>query len=160
MSYYTRTEVTPYEDVTLQSARWLGYRGSHLEFCRVFTTEDSCERLKDIDRNDNDHRLRLGRLMEERASVESARIALRTSPTGILTAKMGIGETHDLAFSPYTHVFSGVEIEDRASANEAAANDLTTRLVARQAHIITTRRGNQRGLLSENWSAEENRGRT
>jgi hypothetical protein len=38
ISYFTRWANMPLDDTTMQRQRWLGYRGSHFEFCRVFSS--------------------------------------------------------------------------------------------------------------------------
>ena len=155
ISYYTRAPNRPQEDTTLQASRWFGYRGPHLEFCRLFTTEDTYERLKDIQANDFDHRMRLAHLMVSGATLEEARIALRTSPTCILTAKLGVGTNHNLAFSPSTHVYSHVEFGELAAHNETVAVELVRRIHAKGAVPVLRVSGGSRGVLSSGWSADE-----
>ena len=36
ISYFCRSSETIAEDTTVQRERWFGYRGRHLEFCRLF----------------------------------------------------------------------------------------------------------------------------
>jgi hypothetical protein len=151
VSYYTRSEITPYEDVTLQTSRWYGYRGSHLEFCRVFTTEDSYHRLSDIHLNDLDHRARIADLMDQRSNIESARLSLRTSPSGLLTAKTGVGVTHNLAFSPFNHVFSDIDTQEFVETNENSALELVDRLSAMNSNEVVSTLGTVRGSLSYGW---------
>ena len=155
ISYYTRAPSHPLEDTTLQASRWFGYRGSHLEFCRLFTTEDTYERLKDIQANDFDHRMRLVDLMVTGASLEQARIALRTSPTCILTAKLGVGASHNLAFSPTTHVYSHIELGRLAAHNQAVAAQLVNSIRAKGAVVVSSASAGSRGILSPGWSADE-----
>ena len=155
ISYYTRAPGHPQEDTTLQASRWFGYRGSHLEFCRLFTTEDTYERLKDIQANDFDHRMRLADLMVRGATLEQARIALRTSPTCILTAKLGVGSSHNLAFSPSTHVYSHIEIGELAARNQAVAAQLVNRIRAKGAVVVSGGSAGSKGVLSPGWSADE-----
>ena len=155
ISYYTRSSAQPLEDTTLQTSRWFGYRGPHTEFCRLFTTENSYGRLKDIEANDYDHRIRLANLMEQRANLERARLALRTSPTGLLTAKMGIGTTHDLAFSPSTHVYSHVEMAGLASHNTELALRLVQRIRSRASEDVLGEAGAAQGFISRGWTAIE-----
>lgn len=38
ISYFTRRPQDPVDDTTCQRQRWFGYRGQHVEFCRLFTT--------------------------------------------------------------------------------------------------------------------------
>src|SRR5207249_3274126 len=131
VSYYTRDVDRPLEDATMQMSRWFGYRGEHLEFCRLFTTMSGYHRLRAFHENDLQHRARLALLMENREQVDKARIALRTLPTALLTAKIGIGRTHDIAFSPYTHVFSTVEIGKLAAVNLELARGLVDKIRSR-----------------------------
>ena len=117
--------------------------------------QDTYERLKDIQANDFDHRMRLADLMVRGASLEQARIALRTSPTCILTAKLGVGSSHNLAFSPSTHVYSHIEIGELAARNQAVAAQLLNRIRAKGAVVVSGRSAGSRGVLSQGWSADE-----
>ncbi len=155
ISYYTRTVDRPLEDATLQMSRWFGYRGTHLEFCRVFTTQDSYVRLKSFHENDLQHRNRLAMLMEQHARVDEARIALRAAPSALLTAKIGVGQRHNIAFSPYSHVFDRLEIGDLAEQNEQLALRILHGIRSRGAEEIRVGQGSARGLLSRGWAAEE-----
>jgi hypothetical protein len=91
--------------------------------------------------------------MESRERVDTARIALRTLPTALLTAKIGIGKKHDIAFSPYTHVFSRVEIGGLAGVNVDLAKALVDQIRERGGAEIGSI--HRRGLLSRGWSATE-----
>src|SRR5216683_449075 len=155
ISYYTRDVDRPLEDATMQMSRWFGYRGKHLEFCRLFTTMSGYERLKAFHENDQQHRARLALLMENREQVDKARIALRTLPTALLTAKIGIGRTHDIAFSPYTHVFSTVEVGELARVDEELALSLVREIARRDGKEIKVGEGRSRGMISRRWSATE-----
>ena len=79
ISYYTRDVSRPLEDATMQMSRWLGYRGTYLEVCRVFTTPSGYFRLRAFHENDAQHRARLALLMERSERVMKARIALRNT---------------------------------------------------------------------------------
>lgn len=155
VSYYTRSTNRPLEDTTLQTSRWFGYRGPHLEFCRLFTTEDTYERLKDIQENDWDHRMRLANLMAKGEPLEQARIALRTSPSCLLTAKLGVGSVHNLAFSPTTHVYNHIETGVLAGHNQDVAAELVQRIRSKGSEDVAGRLGASRGLLSRGWSATD-----
>jgi hypothetical protein len=155
ISYYTRDVDRPLEDATMQMSRWFGYRGEHLEFCRLFTTMSGYFRLKAFHENDLQHRARLAFMMENREQVDKARIALRTLPTALLTAKIGIGRTHDIAFSPYTKVFSTVEVGELAGVNQELALSLVTQIASRNGKVIKIGEGHARGMISGRWSATE-----
>ena len=153
VTYYARSAHRPFEDTTLQTSRWFGYRGPHLEFCRLFTTEDTYARLADIQANDLDHRLRLANLMTQGESLESARLALRTSPTCALTAKLGVGTIHDLAFSPSIHLYNHVEVGRLARANQQAAEHIVERIRSSAPEEVFSDLGKLEGLLSRGWTA-------
>ncbi|HEV2033229.1 MAG TPA: Z1 domain-containing protein [Candidatus Dormibacteraeota bacterium] len=155
VSYYTRDVDRPLEDATMQMSRWFGYRGEHLEFCRLFTTMSGYDRLRAFHENDQQHRARLALLMENREQVDKARIALRTLPTALLTAKIGIGRTHNIAFSPYTHVFSRVEVGDQAGVNQQLALNLVRQISDRNGEEIKVGEGHTRGIVCKHWSAIE-----
>jgi hypothetical protein len=63
IAYFTRWNPSPTEDTVLQLSRWFGYRGLHLEFCRIFTTAHIYRSLREIHRNDTDLRYQLAELM-------------------------------------------------------------------------------------------------
>jgi hypothetical protein len=155
VSYYTRDVERPLEDATMQMSRWFGYRGEHLEFCRLFTTMSGYDRLRAFHENDQQHRARLAVLMEDREQVDKARIALRTLPSALLTAKIGIGKTHDIAFSPFTHVFSRVEVGELASINQELGLDLVQQITARDGEEVKIGSGHARGMVSRRWSVVE-----
>jgi len=155
ISYYARLPNRPHEDTTLQSSRWFGYRGLHLEFCRLFTTEDSWERLKDIQANDFDHRMKLADLMVRGESLEAARIALRTSPSCVLTAKLGVGTVHDLAFSPSSHVYNYTEMGELSEHNQSVAAILVERIRDEGGEEVQGLSSVARGILSRGWSASQ-----
>ena len=45
ISYFCRSSDTIAEDTTVQRERWFGYRGSYLEFCRLFSNQHMAESL-------------------------------------------------------------------------------------------------------------------
>jgi hypothetical protein len=93
--------------------------------------------------------------MEEHARVDEARIALRTAPSALLTAKIGIGKVHNIAFSPYTHVFDRVEIADFAGQNEELASRTIGEMHSRGSREVRVGQGDARGLLSKGWSVDQ-----
>jgi hypothetical protein len=158
ISYFTRASMNkrPYADATLQLSRWFGYRGSHIEFCRLFVTPQTHTTLLDIHENDQDYRKRLASLGSASESLEEFRIALRESPSYHLTAKTGPStERYKLNFSPYTHLFNRVEIRDLQADNERWSTETVTAITNRQSETIIDSEGKPLGLLSKNWSAIE-----
>jgi hypothetical protein len=139
----------------LQLSRWFGYRGPHLEFCRIFTTAHIYRSLREIHRNDTDLRYQLAEMMADHKKPEDAALVLRASPRARPTSKMGIGKIHDLAFSPFETVFRDVEGASLAYWNQTMAVEVVERIRARQAVSVMTASGAVRGIMSRGWAALE-----
>ena len=155
VSYFTRWAIRRHEDTMQQMSRWFGYRGPYLEFCRVFTTPESYEGLREMNSNDTVVRLRLAQLMKEQRDPKYATVVFRASPYVMPTAKLGVGRVRDLTFSPFTKVLSSVCYGDFDKANETFAKELSARVRARGGRSVFTDSSVQRGFLSEDWTAEE-----
>ena len=155
VSYFARWAVQRHEDTLQQMSRWFGYRGPYLEFCRVFTTEEAWEGLRDINANDLTLRLRLAQLMRERRDPAFATIVFRASPYVLPTAKLGAGIVTDLTFSPFARVLSDVRYGEFDHENQELARTLIARMEERGAERVCTQSGVQRGVLSRGWTAEE-----
>ncbi len=155
ISYFTRWNPSPTEDTILQLSRWMGFRGPHLEFCRLFTTLGVYEHLRQMNENDRYLRFQLAELMAERRSPRDAALIFRTSPYARPTAKLGAGKLYDPKFSPYTVMIRRIETGGYSHRNEATALALSKEISRRQTRSVTTAQGTVRGILSENWSADE-----
>ena len=105
----------------MQMNRWFGYRGQHVEFCRVFTLPSGFMALKEVAENDLALRGQLSALMTEKKAPADATLIFVASPYSQPTAKMGAGVRHDLSFSPFTKVLSTVELGALADANQTWA---------------------------------------
>lgn len=155
VSYFCRWADAPTEDTVLQISRWFGYRGSHLEFCRLITTTAIAESLREIAANDRDLRFQLGSLMEQHLSPRDAAMILQCHATGVPTAKLGVGTIVNLAFSPHSSVFRLLEVGLMARANLDLAIDLVARIRSRAGETIRSMRGTARGELSRDWGTSE-----
>lgn len=155
ISYFARWTPNPREDTVQQMSRWFGYRGRHLEFCRLFTSPLVLENLKEMHFNDTDLRYQLAELMAERIPPADATISLTANPRAVPTGKMGEATRYTPKFSPYTAVLSYLEVGAHAATNEDRAARLTKEIRARDARTITTVTGSPRGILSSGWAASE-----
>jgi hypothetical protein len=157
VTYFTRWTPSPTEDTVLQLSRWYGYRGPHLEFCRLFTTPEIHERLREMHDNDRDLREGLASLMRTQKSPVDAAIVIRTNPKALPTAKIGQGKVYDLSFSPFATVFRHVECTDAdlQGVNQAVALELVEGVQRRSPERVVAASGSVRGMVSGDWSATE-----
>lgn len=158
ITYYSRESSAhkPYADVTLQLSRWFGYRGNHIEFCRLFITGSTHSTLLDIHENDQDYRFRLATIGKKYQTLEQARIALHESPSYRLTAKTGPqARRYRLNLSPHSVLFARAEVDDLAGLNEQWATSLVSEVRSHECKVIYSRGGEEIGLLSKNWKAEQ-----
>ena len=154
-TYFARWSRRPHDDTVQQLSRWFGYRSKYLEFCRLFTSEESFSRLREINNNDSEHRELLGDLMAEGRPLSEARLVLRSSPTSILTGKIGVGTQVSIRFSPRKHVFTNLESGVAAGPNEEAAWFVVEEIRQRGGADVWTVGGTKRGELSRGWNADE-----
>src|SRR5262249_35110855 len=143
------------EDTIQQMSRWLGYRGPHLEFCRLFTSEAMYQHLRQMHENDVDLREQLAELMAKRTAVDEASLILRANPRALPTGKIGDATVVDLAYSPYTNVLSFVECDAYGEQNEKAALGLVEAIRSRKPEEVVNLVGAKRGILSRGWMVEE-----
>lgn len=155
VSYFSRWADVPAEDTILQLSRWFGYRGHHLDYCRVFTTAAIAGELVWIHTHDQEMRSRLAALMKERKTPREAGLVLSSIPHGLPTSKLGVGTLRDISYSPWCRVLTFVEIGSCEQHNETIALDLLRQVTARGAENVVTGTGAVRGVLSRGWSAEE-----
>jgi hypothetical protein len=157
VTYFTRWNPNPTEDTVLQLSRWYGYRGAHLEFCRLFTTRDIYDELCDMEENDRDLREALATLMRLHKSPADAALVIRSNPRALPTGKLGEGTVHNLSFSPFSTIFRKVEVTnvDLQRKNQEVAFQLCQAVRTRDAGRVLAASGAVRGLTSGNWSAIE-----
>lgn len=155
VSYFSRRADVPVEDTILQLSRWYGYRGRHLDYCRVFTTDSVAGELTWIHRHDQEMRSRLASLVEERTTPRRAGLVLASVPRGLPTAKLGVGKLKDVSYSPWCRALDFVEIGDEERNNETVAVVLAQKVAERKRRDVLTRGGTRRGIVSEGWPVEE-----
>lgn len=155
VSYFSRWADVPAEDTILQLSRWYGYRGRHLDYCRVFTTPAIAAELAWIHEHDQELRHRLATLMQQRTTPREAGLVLSSIPHGLPTAKLGIGRLRDVSFSPCCRAITAVEIGAFEAHNESVALRLVSRIRARGAQKVVKESGGLRGLLSVGWPVED-----
>jgi hypothetical protein len=155
ISYFSRWADVPTEDTIQQLSRWLGYRGPHLEFCRVFTTERIAAELAWIHTHDQELRSRLASLMQKRITPREAGLVLSSIPRGLPTANIGVGKLRDISYSPWCRVLPFVEIGPFEGRNEVAALNLLHQVRIRGGQDVMTAGGTVRGVISKGWSLDE-----
>lgn len=155
ISYFSRWSAIPTEDTVLQLCRWYGYRGRHLEFCRLFTTAEIVEELRGMQENDTALRYQLADLMASGTSPRDAAIVIASNARALPTGKLGTGVVRDVAFSPYASVFRHLEIGPLAEQNEAVALSFVRALRERGAEDALSDAGKLRGIVSRGWAATE-----
>jgi Z1 domain-containing protein len=91
ISYYTRSSTQFSEDTTIQRERWFGYRGGHLEFCRLFTHRSLAIRLQCFHEHEDDLRKQLAWNIEKGRKPLDATYRFLTTRESLPTAKLGRG---------------------------------------------------------------------
>jgi hypothetical protein len=156
-SYYTRSSIQLLEDTTLQRERWFGYRGTHLEFCRVFTHRDLAVQLRRFHEHDEDVRRQLVWHVEHGLSPANATyrfLTLRSSrPTGKLGRGVGPQEIDISGSRPFVdRVQMGInslELEV-ARANQDHAASVASRIVEQGEPLA-----GDSGMVLRGWSAAD-----
>jgi hypothetical protein len=142
VTYFARSAAMRHDDVVMQMNRWFGYRGSYIEFCRVFTSMRGFTSLREVSENDLALRGQLSLLMQKKMAPADATIVFHASPYSRPTAKMGAGILHDLTcFSPFTRVLSYVELGAQAQGNQEWALRALADIRARGGALIGVNHG-------------------
>lgn len=155
ISFFARQADLPTEDTLLQLSRWYGYRGPHLDLCRVVTGPSVAAELVWAHEHDRELRARLFQLARDRRTPREAGVILSSIPHGLPTAKLGIGKVRDVCFSPWTRVFNYVECGALAVANQTVAEYFYEEVRTRQTTSILRPDGSVRGLVSAGWSSDD-----
>jgi hypothetical protein len=155
ISYFVRWSTNPTEDTVLQLSRWFGYRGPHLEFCRVFMSSHVYSELAAMHENDLDLRLQLASLMEQNRTPHEAVLVIRSNPRSLPTGKMGDGKLLDIAFSPFNSVLGSVEMGEFERDNQAVALEFVEGIRTSPHEVVRSATGRERGLLSRGRSVGE-----
>jgi hypothetical protein len=155
VSYFVRRADVPTEDTILQLSRWFGYRGAHIDYCRVFTTSMLAAELTWIHQHDFELRSTLAELISKQSSPKEAGIVLASIPHGLPTAKLGVGKIKDICFSPLCRVLNFVEIGSFEEQNECVALDAVKKIHERDGRNVTTASSTVRGIVSLGWSVTD-----
>ena len=149
ISYYTRTAKMLLEDTTVQRERWFGYRGPHLEFCRLFTHRSIALRLRRFHEHDEDLREQLFSHLAHGKRPDNATFRFLTLRDSRPTAKLGRGrgpEIIDISgsrpFIDRVQMGQGPGEQSVAAANEATAAALAATILD-DGEWIEDRSGNQ-----------------
>ncbi|MHB1195142.1 MAG: Z1 domain-containing protein [Longimicrobiales bacterium] len=136
-SYYTRMSAgTVTEDTTVQRERWFGFRGSHLEYCRVFVHPATARMLESFHEHDVDLRRQFAWMVKEGRGPSDTAVRMRCLPTSRPTARQGRGESINVSFAgtrvflPYVEMGEEEEALAIARHNEALAAEWWRRLRA------------------------------
>lgn len=137
ISYFTRSSSgVVAEDTATQRARWLGYRGRHLEFCRVFLHRDTALAFERFYEHDIDLRRQFAWMLAEGRTPADTAVRVRCLPNSRPTAQVGVGQGVRVSFSGSRWFMPHVEMGRTplalrlAQANQALAASWWTRLVA------------------------------
>lgn len=154
ISYFGRWSQSPREDTVQQMSRWFGYRNRHLAYCRLFTTAETYEALREIHENDTDLRYQLAELMASHIVPSDAAFALRANPKGLPTGKVSKATVYDIAFSPHAAVLAHAEVASQSLANAAWASSLVKQLRDGPCETVTVD-GNASAILVRGLPATE-----
>ena len=161
ISYYTRAAATLLEDTTVQRERWFGYRGRHLEFCRLFTHRSLALMLRRFHEHDEDLREQLFWHLAHGKEPDNATFRFLTLRASRPTAKLGRGKGPEIIDVSGTRPFidrvqmgQGPLEQAAAAANEAAAAALATTILD-AGESIEDRRGNQIAAVLRDRDATE-----
>ena len=153
VSYYTRASAKFAEDTTVQRERWFGYRGKHLEFCRLFTHRELALRLTRFHEHDEDLRLQLAwRLANGREPTDATLRFLRLRDSQP-TSKLGRGQVGALEIAGARLFFDRVQMGQTelelaaAKWNQDRALDIADSLI-RDGEPLLDSRGKPYGYLA------------
>jgi hypothetical protein len=152
-AYFTRvSEGVITEDTTIQRARWFGYRGKHLEYCRLFIHEDTANVLAAFHSHEADLRRQFAWMVNEGRNPADTAIRMLCLPNSRPTARTARGEFVTLSLSG-TRVFvprvqmgaSDTEVEC-ARHNEDLAADWWAR-IRQDGESVESGRGETQGYV-------------
>jgi hypothetical protein len=160
ISYYTRAALKLIEDTTVQRERWFGYRGRHLELCRVFTHRSLAIRLRRFHEHDEDLRRQLAWNIDNGRTPADATFRFLTIRDSAPTAKLGRGRgplrldvSGARAFVDRVQMGKSEAEQEVAARNQAHADKLS-RLVHDNGHALA-HEGTDLGCVLGGVSAEE-----
>lgn len=154
ISYYTRSPNQFSEDTAIQRERWFGYRGSFLEFCRLFTHRSLAIRLRRFHEHDDDLRRQLAWNIRNGRTPLGATYRFLTTRDSRPTAKLGRGglpaEIEVSGVKPFVdrvQMGNSPEEIEVARANQGHAYELATR-VLQEGEELRSLRGELQGYVT------------
>ncbi len=124
ISYFTRMSSTWAEDVTQQRERWFGYRGPHLEFCRVFVHEGARLRLAHFHQHDVDLRTQFAWSLRRGHTPLDTAYRMLCLPDSVPTTKALRGRRSRLQMSGRRMFSSRLQMGNSDLEREAAEHNL------------------------------------
>jgi Z1 domain len=121
VSYYIRRANA--FDTLLQMGRWFGYRESHIDITRLWTTEELSELFSDVALAEEELRREAERYERERLTPLDFGIKIRAHPVMLLTAanKMGAARTIQQGYAGHLLQTTTFRLEDRSWLEENLA---------------------------------------
>ena len=160
-AYYTRSATQVLEDTTVQRERWFGYRGEHLEFCRVFTHRTLALHLRRFHEHDEDLRRQLAWNISHDRSPVNATYRFLTTGSSLPTAKLGRGRgplsidvSGSRSFVDHVQMGEGPRELAAAAANQAHAAQVATRILGNGEPLKDTR-GKHVGFMLRGTPSDE-----
>jgi hypothetical protein len=123
ISYYTRDSAMWAEDTTVQRERWFGYRGAHLEFCRVFLNPATALRLRRFHEHDDDLRGQFAWLLREDRQPTETAFRLMCLPDSVPTGRQARGTRHHMNLSGARALVDRVQMGQSPLEREVAADN-------------------------------------
>lgn len=137
ISYYTRSPSTLIEDTTVQRERWFGFRGRHLELCRLITHRFLATRLRLFHEHEADLRRQIGaNLALGRSPIDATfrflmiRDSLPTSKSSPVARQLNLEVSGLRLFLDRVQMGEGDLERQAAAANQGSASSLAELVVS------------------------------
>lgn len=119
-TYFSRRTENPLADTQMQMQRWFGYRGEHVDLCRVFLTAEQLDLFRSYHENDEALRRQVLALMDAREEPPNVQVL-----QGLSYAATGkIAGLRSIPLSPTPHPFfprSAAASDDSTFAHHLAS---------------------------------------
>ena len=125
ISYYTRRPNQPVGDTTSQRQRWFGYRGKHIEFCRLFTTKQCFRELQREGDSDKEALVHLQHLSKNNITNFKDHYLKPFGATARSTTKTGTSSSLKLNLTGLLPEATFVHCPTSSSCQIAKANEQT-----------------------------------
>ena len=125
ISYYTRGSQKLLEDTVLQRERWFGYRGRHIQFCRVFLPKETYDYFQNFHNHQIDLRKQFLRLMKSKKTPKDIDFRVLHTSESLPTGRLDNSNDYDINFSGsdfvtrYFEMGNGDKSQEFARKNES-----------------------------------------